>query len=325
MARMMLILLMVGMAAAGIFFFLSYEIQQDPSGWKIVLRKPASAQGGATGTDHPKAPLRPTLRIASFQLGQFDETKLANPRVCGVLMRLLPQFDLVAVQGVRGRNQNVLVRLIEQLNQASGRTYDYATCPTQQRDGLLHYSAFLFDTGRIDVDRRTVRFVEDPLGKLRIKPLAGLFSAHGPSPTEAFTFVLINVEVDRDRAPEELDRLADAYRAVRDSYSGEDDIILLGDLESDDQHLGRLGKLLGVGPLISNVATTVRGTQLADNILLDRGATCEFASRVEVVDMMREFGLTQPEAQEVSEHLPIWAEFSAYENGQAVHALPTAN
>jgi deoxyribonuclease-1-like protein len=322
MAKMMLILLMVGTAAASIFFFLSYEIQRDPSGWKIVARKPATAQGGTPGADRPKGPLRPTLRIASYQLGQFDEMKLANPRVCDVLMRLLQQFDLVALQGVRGRNQNVLVRLIEQLNAASGRAYDYATCPTQQRDGLVHYSAFLFDTSRIDVDRRTVRFVEDPLGKFRIKPLVGLFSAHGPDPTEAFTFVLINVEVDRDRAPEELDRLADAYRAVRDRFTGEDDIILLGDLESDDQHLGGLGRLLGVGPLISNVATTVRGTQLADNILLDRRATCEFAGRVEVVDMMREFGKTQAEAAEISDHLPIWAEFSVYENGQAVHVVP---
>ncbi len=32
-----------------------------------------------------------------------------------------------------------------------------------------------------------------------------------------------------------------------------------------------------------------------------------------------------PEAQEVSEHLPIWAEFSVYEGGQAGHAERDAN
>ncbi len=71
--------------------------------------------------------------------------------------------------------------------------------------------------------------------------------------------------------------------------------------------------------------TTVRGTQLLDNILLDRRATCEFTGRVEVVDMMREFELTMPEAREVSEHLPVWAEFSAYEGGQAGHASQNPN
>jgi deoxyribonuclease-1-like protein len=327
MARAVLVLVVVAAVAGGSFFFLNYEIQKgDPSGWKIVPRKAAPAGGaGAPAPMAPQVAARPTLRIASFHLGRFDDAKLANPRASDILLKLLPQFDLVAVQGVRGRNKGVLIRLIEQINATPGRAYDFATCPTQQRDGLEHYSAFLFDTARVNVDRTTVRFVEDPLGKLRIKPLVGHFSARGPDAAEAFTFVLINVEVDPDRAPEELDRLADAYRAVRDGHRSEDDIILLGDLESDDQHLGRLGKLLGVAPLISGVATTSRGTQLLDNILLDRRATCEFIGRVEVVDVMREYRLTQPEVLEISEHLPIWAEFSIYENGQAAHVLPTAN
>jgi deoxyribonuclease-1-like protein len=221
------------------------------------------------------------------------------------------------LQGIRGKNQGVLIRLVEQLNSASGRAYDFATCPTQQRDGLEHYSAFVFDRARLDVDRTTVHFVEDRLGRIRIKPLVGSFRTRGPDPAEAFTFTLINVETDPDRTAAELDVLAEAFRAVRDDGRGEDDIILLGDLESDDQHLGQLGRLLGVTALLSGVPTTARGANLLDNILLDRRATCEFTGRVEVVDMMREFGLTMPEAQEISEHLPIWAEFSVYEGGQA--------
>jgi deoxyribonuclease-1-like protein len=234
-------------------------------------------------------------------------------------LRLFPRFELVAVQGVRGKNQGVLLRLVEQVNAASGRSYDFATCPTQQRDGLEHYSAFIFDRQRIDVDRTTVHFVEDRQGRFRVKPLAGSFRVRGPEPAEAFTFTLINVETDPDRAATELDLLAEAYRAVRDDGRGEDDIILLGDLASDDQHLGQLGKLLGVTALLSGIPTTTRGTHLLDNILLDRRATREFTGRVEVLDMMREFELTMPEASEVSEHLPVWAEFSAYEGGQAGH------
>ena len=112
----------------------------------------------------------------------------------------MPRFELVAIQGVRGKNQGVLVRLIEQINAASGRSYDFATCPTQQRDALEHYSAFLFDRTRIDVDRTTVHFVEDRLGRFRIKPLVGTFRVRGPDPAQAFTFTLINVETDPDHA-----------------------------------------------------------------------------------------------------------------------------
>ena len=213
-----------------------------------------------------------------------------------MLVSLFAKFDLVAVQGVRGKNQGVLVHLIDQIN-ATGRTYDFATCPTQQRDGLEHYTAFVFDCGTIEVDRSTVHFVEDPLGRIRIKPLAGSIRARGPDPAEAFTFTLINVEVDADRAAIELDLLAKAFRAVQKSRPKEDDFILLGDLQSDDQHLGELNKLFGVAPLLSGFATTARGTQLLDNMLLDRRATCEFTGRIEVVDMIREFHLTLPAAR----------------------------
>ena len=153
----------------------------------------------------------PTIRIATFQLGRLDEAKLANRRVSDVLVHLFPRFDLIALQGVRGKNRGVLVRLVEQMGAASGRSYDFATCPTQQRDALEHYSAFLFDRGRIDVDRRMVHFVEDPRGRFRVKPLVGSFRVRGPDPAEAFTFTLINVETDPDHAAAELDLLAEAF------------------------------------------------------------------------------------------------------------------
>ncbi|MCE5268113.1 MAG: hypothetical protein LLG00_09530 [Planctomycetaceae bacterium] len=319
MAKPILILLVVAAVVSSVWFFMNYEIQTEQKNgqtvvWRIVARSAGSnASTAAATTESPAAPVRSTIRIATYNLGRFDEAKFANRQVADVLLRLFPQFELIAIQGVRGRNQGVLVRLVEQLNAATGRSYDFATCPTQQRDGLEHYSAFLFDSARVDVDRRTVHFVEDRRGRFRIKPLVGAFRVHGPDPAQAFTFTLINVETDPDQPTAELDLLAEAYRAVRDDGRNEDDIILLGDLQSDDQHLGRLGKLLGVAPLLSGVPTTTRGTQLVDNILLDRRATAEFTGRVEVVDMMRQFELTMPGALAVSEHLPVWAEFSAFE------------
>ena len=45
-------------------------------------------------------------------------------------------------------------------------------------------------------------------------------------------------------------------------------------------------------------------------------ATTEYTGRWGVFDMIREFNLTMDEALEVSDHMPIWAEFSIYEGGQ---------
>jgi hypothetical protein len=51
-------------------------------------------------------------------------------------------------------------------------------------------------------------------------------------------------------------------------------------------------------------------------MLFDHAATIEFTGRAGVFDLVREFNLTEQQALEVSDHFPIWAEFSAYEGGQ---------
>jgi hypothetical protein len=325
MAKQIFLILALAAVAGGVYFFLNYEIQPHYEGGrlafvKIVAKGSAGAPAPEPAQPQPAANFPPTFRLATFNLGRFDEAKQANPRVTDILSRLFSQFDLIAVQGIHSKNQGVLIRLTEQMHAVSGRTFNFATSAAQQRDAVEHYSAFLFDQTRFDVDRTAVQFVEDR--RFRTKPLVGVFRTRGPSQAEAFTFTLINVATDPDNAPLELDLLADVYRTVRDDGRNEDDIILLGDLESDDAHLGRLGHLLGVEPLLSGVPTTVRGTQLLDNILLNRRATCEFIGRVEVVDMQREFGLSMSDVLAVSEHLPAWAEFSVFEGGQPGNAIP---
>jgi hypothetical protein len=80
--------------------------------------------------------------------------------------------------------------------------------------------------------------------------------------------------------------------------------------------MGDLGRLSNVAWAISGVPTNVRGTKLYDNIVYHSLATGEFTGRAGVFDFLREFNLNQDEALEISDHLPVWAEFSVYEGGQ---------
>jgi len=47
-------------------------------------------------------------------------------------------------------------------------------------------------------------------------------------------------------AGDEVEALAEAYRVVRQAGRGEDDVIILGDFNEDDAHLGRLTQIPGV-------------------------------------------------------------------------------
>ena len=90
----------------------------------------------------------------------------------------------------------------------------------------------------------------------------------------------------------------------------EDDIILLGDLNVDDAHLGRMGKVSGIFPAISGVPTNTRGTKQYDNLLFSKTATNEYTGRSGVFDLIRQYNLTTEDALQISDHMPVWAEFS---------------
>jgi hypothetical protein len=52
------------------------------------------------------------------------------------------------------------------------------------------------------------------------------------------------------------------------------------------------------------------------NIIVDRHATVELTGRSGVFDFLRELNLSMEQAVTISNHLPVWAEFSVYEGGQ---------
>lgn len=283
-------------------------------------QSPDDAAGGAAPVATADAPPveRPsdTIRVASFNIQVFGQSKLGKPRVMQVLAEVIRRFDVVAIQEIRSKNQNLLPKFVELIN-ATGRQYDYVIGPRLGRTTSKEQYAFVFDAASIEVDRGATYTVEDRHDLLHREPLVSAFRVRGPPPERAFTFTLINIHTDPDETDQELDALDDVFREVRGDGRGEDDIILLGDLNVDDRHLGELGAMPGVMWLISGVPTNTRGTHQYDNIVLHRAATVEFAGRAGVFDLMREFNLTMDEALDVSDHLPIWGEFQIYEGGAA--------
>ncbi len=193
---------------------------------------------------HRQLPARPAGRGQAGQPPGSDVLRASSPAV---------RPDRAA--GRSGKNQGVLLRLVEQLNAASGRSYDFATCPTQQRDALEHYTRVPVRHGRIEVDRTTVHFVEDPLGASASSRWRARSASAGPDPAEAFTFTLINVETDPENAAAELDVLAAAYRAVRDSRPrAKTTSSCWATWRATTSISGQLGKLLGVTALLSRRA-----------------------------------------------------------------------
>ena len=256
------------------------------------------------------------IRVGSFNIEVFGAKKSSKPAVMKILADIVRRFDVVAIQEIRAQSNDILPRFVDEIN-ATGRHYDFVIGPRLGRTSNTEQYAFIFDTASIEIDRNATYTLEDPDDLLHREPLVGWFRVRGPKPSEAFTFTLVNVHTDPDEVKTEVNALADAYRAIRDDGRREDDTIMLGDFNASDRKLGRLAEISGMTPVIAGIPTNTKTDKQYDNLLFTMPATQEFSGRGGVFDILREYNLTVDQAMEISDHLPVWAEFSVYEGGQA--------
>lgn len=316
MRKSFLVFLIGVIGGTGWLFFQNFKVK----GLEAVQVQPRDSDQGTplfpVSTPDPAA--RETIRVASFNIQIFGRDKISKPDVMQVLVKIVQQFDLVAIQEIRSRDDDILPRFIEMLN-ANGRHYDFVIGPRLGRSNSKEQYAFVFDQQTIEVDRTQLYTVNDPTDVLHREPLVGWFRTRTVPLEQAFTFSLINIHTDPDEVDQEINWLDDVFRAVQSDARQEDDAIILGDFNASEKKFGELGQIANIFAVIpSNVATNTAGTKSYDNIVFDRIATTEYTGRSGVFDFIHEgFNLSQEAAKAVSDHMPVWAEFSAYEGGSA--------
>lgn len=310
---------------------------------KSIIEKELAAQHGAGAqitlpdesviasrsiTPEPAQPSEfgETIRIATFNIQVFGISKLNNQQVTDTLAEIVRRFDLVAVQEIRSSDDDLIKRFVQRINEG-GAGYDYVIGPRLGRTTSKEQYAFIFDTKRIAVDRRSVYTVADPDDFLHREPLVARFRAICPPDRRPFTFNLVNIHTDPDETGTELNALDEVFQAVQNNASREDDVIMLGDFNVNDKKLGELGKLPNMSWVVSDEKTNTRQTQSYDNILFNRRATSEFTGNWGILNLMAEFGLSQEQALKISDHMPVWAEFSIFEAtpGPVIAAKPAAS
>ena len=255
-----------------------------------------------------------SIRVASWALDGFTPSKLAHPAARKNLVRVARQFDLIALQQISSFERDLVPRIVDAINE-SGRTYDFVlgktTGPTKHPEQL----AFVFDVGRLRVDRSQTYSVEDPTNQLLYDPLVALFQTAQPTPQSAWTFSVVNVRIDLARAKQEVATLPYLLSAVRADGKGEDDVVMAGLFQADDDYL--LPTLAGpdVRSAVRSVPTDIFGKHQTSNILVDANLTSEFIGSGGAFDFMRAYELSSAEAETLTSHLPVFAEFTAVEGG----------
>ncbi|TWU36052.1 exonuclease/endonuclease/phosphatase family protein [Novipirellula artificiosorum] len=257
----------------------------------------------------------PNLRIASWALDGFGPTKLANPVSRTNIVRMVHQFDIVALQQIAAIERDLIPRLVDEINQ-SGRRYDYVAGDLSGPTGRQEQLAILFDTTRVRVDRSQVYTVADPQNEMSFDPLVAWFQTAQLPADQAWTFSLVNIRVDLGNAPTEVALLPAIAKGIRSDGRGEDDVVLAGLFQADDAYL--VPTIAGdqVQAAVRSVPTDIFGRYQTSNIVIDTTTCSEYVGRGGVIDFLRVYNLSLAEAEVVTSHLPVFAEFTASEGGQ---------
>jgi len=295
------------------------RLSSDDGSGSLVIQPVNLEQLGPKSND--------TIRIATFNIQAFDEKKSTSRDVNGVdvlgmIAKVVSNFDLVAIQEVRGNDAMAVQRLIDLIN-ASGGNYTATVSEPIGRTSQTKRYAFVWDRSRIMMVPDSAYVVQDPGDRMHREPMVASFQTR-MVPTDGrmpFSFTLINVHTDPDEVTDaatsnEINVLDDVFVRVRQyeyESSGEDDFIMLGDLNVDSSGLGELLEIPNLITIAGDLPTNTRRTQTYDHILIDRNMTREFTGRFGVYDLMHELGLSEAQALLISDHLPVWAEFTAYE------------
>ena len=284
----------------------------DSSQMEGLARGLINPSNATTPTTNTAAQAGEKIRIASFNIQVFGTSKLAKPDAMQVLGQVIRQFDVVAIQEIRATDQTVMDQFLQWIN-TDGAAYSYVIGPRLGRTSSKEQYAFLYNTATIEVQPNSVYTAADPYDLLHREPLVASFRVRGNTASQPFSFTLINIHTDPDETDQELDALDDVYLSVRQAGT-EDDVILLGDLNVDERHLGQMGQIPGITYTIAGQPTNTRGTKTYDNLLFHGPSTTEYTGSSGVLNLMSVYNLTMEQVLQISDHLPVWSEFSATES-----------
>jgi hypothetical protein len=258
-----------------------------------------------------------TIVMGSFSIQDFGVAKLNNPAVAEILVDVVRRFDILAVQELCCEDQGLIPRFVEMVN-ADGSRYKFLAGPRQGYTLNKEQYVYLYDSEKMELIGQPY-IAPVPAGEVECAPLVAQFRCLNVPSERAFTFKLINVRVNPAEVVTATPTLANIIAGIEQYDSGEDDLILIGNVGSPPRYFQNVSMFPNQFAAIADQwATNTRQDLNLDNIVFDGAKTNEFLARSGVLNLLQEYDLSYPQALQVSDHLPVWAVFSTTEAPQTL-------
>lgn len=279
-----------------------------------------------------------TIKIASWNIQNFGETKANNDAKMALIATILSQFDIIAVQEISNiyetsdtgcpRNEDAcpgnkncdLLRnaLRKHLKCFEGRAYDFMFSPQVKDERYL----FIYDKNKITVlvsGQLVVDQGDDPdvpicdansKGDMARQPFFATFKAGD------FDFTLVTAHTSPSRNLAELKALNLYYSVIQNMDPKQNDVILLGDLNADCVYLSPTEEIDLRKPEFTWVIDNEQDTTVKDStdcaydrIIFTDATKEDYTGKWGVFRFDEVYDLGKQTALKLSDHYPVWAEF----------------
>ena len=243
------------------------------------------------------------LRIASFNVQVFGQSKISNPSTLDTLTRILSRYDLVFIQEIRDSENTAIYQLLHQLQASVAGTKDYQVSVSDRlgRTTSKEQYALIYDARRVDVETSYV--YDDERDLFEREPLISRIRSG------SLELTLVGIHVTPRDVLGELSALGAVYREVTQRFQSKD-VLLMGDFNADCSYYdARRGFQYFDDPasllLPDGVDTTIAQGQCAYDRILGFGALPQRVEGSGVFRFTEAFGIAPEEAKLVSDHFPV--------------------
>ncbi len=162
------------------------------------------------------------LKVGSFNIQIFGQSKASNAAVMAVLADVVRQYDVLAIQEIRDSSETSLPALVRQADPTGN--YQYVVSPRLGRTSSKEQYAFIYNSTKVSVMPGTAFTYEDTLDTFEREPFFVRFRM-----TNGFDFWIGDIHTKPDDASNEINSLP----KVLSGLSGDDDVVLVGDFNAD--------------------------------------------------------------------------------------------
>jgi deoxyribonuclease-1-like protein len=246
-----------------------------------------------------------TIKIMSFNIQTFGVAKMSRPEVVEILVGLVSQADIIAVQEVRSVRIDPLQRFMALLPEK----YDYVIGPREGRSSSKEQYWVIYDTEKFTVlEQDSWPDTEDIFER---SPFSVYFKTSG-----AFDFTLIDNHIRPSDVENEIRALPAVVTYYVDLWN-DPDVLVMGDFNADGRYFDKT-LLNSIFPedkyqiIFTDEDTTVAASHNTyDRFIITSSASDYFTGNFGVIrfDEVYDFSGYSIRPSQVSDHYPIWAEF----------------